>query len=176
MRIQDILATLCVCVGLSISQGLLAEHHSEATKAGEMGTQATRALVEKFNDAWINSDAAKMAPLVSDDVVWGLPVSVRHHTLKGRDEVVAYFTGGSGSAKRDTIARTRQKLVVEGDTAVWFHHYTVELEGGGTYSNDYAWRYTCADGKVTRIDEYVDMLHAYEQIPEHPFLRGVLDN
>ena len=72
--------------------------------------------------------------------------------------------------------RARQKLVVEGDTAVWFHHFAVELEAGGTYSNHYAWRYTCADGKVTRIDEYIDMLHAYKQIPEHPFLRGVLDN
>ena len=139
-----------------------------------MDTNATRRLIEQFNDAWVNNDAAKMAPLVSDDVVQIYPP--HEETKEGREDVVAYLTGGSGSTadailKVDTMVRTVHKLVVEGDTAVGFHHMTAELSEGGTYSNEYVWRYTCADGKVTRLDGYVDTLHVREQIGDHPLLR-----
>ena len=148
-------------------------------KAPGMDTKATRALIEQFNDAWVNNDAAKMAPLVSDDVVQRYPPYKK--TREGREEVVNYLTGGPGSTadailKVDTIVRTVHELVVEGDTAVGFHHMTAELLKGGTYSNEYVWRYTCADGKVTRLDGMVDRLHVQTQIGDQPFLRGPLDN
>ena len=90
-----------------------------------MDTKATRALIEQFNDAWVENDAVKIAGLVSDDVVWVLPLGMRpsgRETIKGREEVVTGLTGGSGSVaesilKMDTMVRTVHKLVVEGDTA-----------------------------------------------------------
>ena len=144
-----------------------------------MDTKATRVLVEQFNDVWVNNDAVKMAPLVSDDVVQGHPP--HKETREGREEVVAYLTGGPGSTadsllKMDTMVRTVHQLVVEGDTAVGFHHMTAELLKGGAYSNEYVWRYTCANGQVTRLDVYLDTLHVYKQIGDHPLFRGALDS
>ena len=149
-----------------------------------MDTKATRALVEQFNEAWIKNDAAKMAPLVSDNVVWAYQESMGlsgNETINGREAVVNGLTGQPGTVpaailKMDTMVRTVHKLVVEGDTAVAFHHMTSELVKGGTYSNEYVWRYTCADGKVTRLDEHVDTLHAYKQNADHPLFQGLLDN
>ncbi len=148
-------------------------------EAREMDTKATRALIEQFNDAWVNNDAAKMAPLLSDGVVQRYPPYKK--TREGREEVVNYLTGGPDSTadailKMDTMVRTVHKLVVEGDTAVAFHHMTAELLNGGTYSNEYVWRYTCAGGKVTRLDGMVDRLHVQNQIGDQPFLRGPSDN
>ena len=141
-----------------------------------MDTKATRALIEQFVDAWVNEEIAKLATLMSDDVVWVLPVSVRQasKTMEGREEVVTYreeviaYLNSGSEVKPGSVARSKQKLVVDGDTGVWFHHLTSELVRGGTYYNDYAWRLTCADGKVTRIDEYVDTLHSQQQLADLP--------
>ena len=43
-------------------------------------------------------------------------------------------------------------------------HVTAEMLEGGTYENEYAWRFTCADGKVTRLDEFADTLNAFKQL------------
>lgn len=131
-----------------------------------MDTDATRALVTRFLEARANNDAAAISSLVSDDVVWAPPVGAGMGPFEGREAVVAALTGGAAGAllKMDTVERTVHKLVVEGDTAVAFQHMTAELVKGGTYANEYAWRYTCADGKVTRLDEYADTLHAFKQM------------
>ena len=174
MHIQTISLILCLCVGLVISQGSIADNHSH-TKASKMDTKATRALVEQFNEAWVNNDAEMMAPLVSDDVLQTYPP--HENTREGRDEVVSYITAGPGSTaetvlKVDTMERTVHKLVVEDDTAVGFHLLTAELHDGSSYSNEYVWRYTCADGKVVRLDGMVDRLHVLNQIGDQPFLSG----
>ena len=140
-----------------------------------MDTKATRALAEKFNEAWVNNDAARMAPLVSDDVIQTYPPYEK--TREGRDLVVNYLTAGPGSTadedlKVDTMVRTVHKLVVDGNTAVGFHHMTAEMRKGGIYSNEYIWRLVCADGKVTRIYGMVDRLHAIQQIGDRPFFHG----
>ena len=144
-----------------------------------MNTKETRALAEQFNAAWVKNDTAEMARLVSDDVVQSYPPST--NTREGRDEVVNYLTATPGSTaddtlKVDTMRRTVHKLVVEGDTAVGFHHMTAEMHKGGTYSNEYIWRITCAGGKVTRIYGMVDRLHAIEQIGDRPFFHRKASN
>lgn len=131
-----------------------------------MDTDATRSLVEAFLDARATNDASRIGSLVSDDVHWALPVGTQMDSHSGREDVVAALTGGAAGhlLKMETVQRTVNKLVVDGDTAVAFQHLKAELVNGGTYENQYAWRYTCADGKITRLDEYVDTLHAFRQM------------
>ena len=136
-----------------------------------MDTDATRTLVEAFLDARAKNDASRLSSLVSDDVHWAIPVGTQMDSHTGREAVVAALTGGAAGhiLKIETVKRTVNKLVVDGDTAVAFQYLTAELVNGGTYENEYAWRYTCANGKVTRLDEYVDTLHAFRQM-------GLLDS
>jgi ketosteroid isomerase-like protein len=132
----------------------------------KMDSDSTRALVEKFLVARAANDAAAIDALVSDDVVWAPPVGAGMGVIEGREAVVKALTGGAVGRilKIDTIARHVHKLVVEGDTAVAFQRMTADLVKGGTYENEYAWRYTCAEGKVSRLDEYADTLHAFRQM------------
>ena len=149
-----------------------------------MNTKATRALIEQFFDAWCNRDTAKLAALLPDYVTWTLPEGFRpsgREKLESREDAIAKLITGPGSPsastlKADTITRTKQELVVEGDTAVSFHRMTAELFSGGTFSADYVWRYTCAEGKVTRLEEFLDTLHVYQQIPDHPLFSGSATN
>lgn len=131
-----------------------------------MDTDSTRALVEQFLKARSDNDAAAINSLVSDDVVFAPPVGAGMGPFEGRETVTAALTAGAAAKffHVDTIKRTVHKLVVEGDTAVAFQHMTAELLEGGTYENEYAWRYTCADGKVTRLDEFADTLNAFKQM------------
>ena len=148
-----------------------------------METKTTRQVIEAFNDAWINRDAEKLAELLSDYVVWTLPEAFDasgREPVESRDEAITKLIVGPGSVtasilKAETIRRSVRQLVVEGDTAVGFHHMTADLVRGGTYNANYVWRYTCADGRVTRLDEFLDTLHVYKQLPDHPLFRGLLD-
>ena len=127
-----------------------------------MESEATRALVEKFLEARSANDGDAMVPLLADDVVWAPPVSAGIGPFSGRDDVIAALTGGAVGKFLDvsTIQRTVHKLVVEDDTAVAFQRMTATTSKGTEYDNEYAWRYTCADGKISRLDEYADTLRA----------------
>lgn len=148
-----------------------------------MDTKATRALIEQFNGAWSNNDTEKVAALLAEDVVWILPLGLRpmdRDRVEGRDEVSTGLTVAPGSVParildRDSMVRTVHTLIVEGNTAAGFHHMTAEkLVGGATYSNEYVWHYTCVDGKVTRLVEHVDTLHALQQNTDHPLFQDLL--
>ena len=149
-----------------------------------MDTQATRVLIEQFFDAWCSRDTAKLTELLPEKVVWVLPEGFRpsgRELLQSREDAIQKLITGPGSPsastlKADTITRTEQELIVEGDTAVSFHRMTAELFNGGTFGADYVWRYTCADGKVTRLEEFLDTLHVFNQLPQHPLFLGRRDN
>lgn len=147
-----------------------------------MDTKATRALVHKFNEAWVQNDPTKMAPLAADDIVWVLPLGMRpsdRDCIQGRDEVVNGLTVQPGSVpaeilKIETMVRNVHTLIVEGNTAAGFHHMSSQLVRGGDYSNEYVWHYTCEDGKITRLVEHVDTLHAYKQNADHALFSELL--
>lgn len=144
-----------------------------------MDTETTRALAEQFNEAWVNNDADKMATLLAEDVVQSYPPYTK--LRKGRDLVCSYLTAQPGSTadddlKVETMVRTIHKLLVDGNTAVGFHHMTAKMRKGGTYSNEYIWRLECADGKVVRIYGMVDRLHAIQQIGDRDFFHGEAKN
>jgi len=78
---------------------------------------------------------------------------------------VAALTGGDAGKvfTIDTMQRDVHQIVVEGDTAVAFMTTTADLHNGSSDENEYVWRCRCADGKITRLDEYTDTLRAFRQ-------------
>jgi ketosteroid isomerase-like protein len=127
-----------------------------------MTSDETRDLVQRFLTTRAANDAEAMAPLLADDVTWQPPASMRLGPFHGRDRVVAALTGGAVGKFLDvsTIRRDVHKLVVDGDTAVALQRMEARTVGGDEYVNEYAWVYTCAGGRITRLDEYADSLHA----------------
>ncbi len=127
-----------------------------------MDTEATRALVQRFLDARAANDAAGIDAVLADDAEWLPPPSMGLGSFKGRETVVKALTGGAIGKLLDvaTIKRDVHKLIAEGDTAVALQRLTATTVKGDAYENEYCWVYTCRDGKIARLDEYVDSFKA----------------
>lgn len=126
-----------------------------------MDTETTRTLVQRFLDARAANDATALDALLTDDAAWFPPRSVLR-PVEGRENVVKALTGGAVGKFLDvaTVQRNVHKLVVEGDTAVALQRLTATTVKGEAYDNEYCWVYTCRDGKIARLDEYVDSFKA----------------
>ncbi|MFN0090713.1 MAG: nuclear transport factor 2 family protein [Acidimicrobiales bacterium] len=127
-----------------------------------MQTEATRQLVQRFLEARAAYDAATIDGLLADDAVWAPPKTVGIGPFEGRETCVKALTGGAIGKIFDmsTLKRTVTKLLADGDTAVALQHLSATTVKGEAYENDYCWVYTCKDGKISRLDEYTDTLHA----------------
>ena len=127
-----------------------------------MQTDETRALVQRFLEARAANDAATIDSLLADDVRWLPPPSMNIGPFQGREKVVKALTGGAVGKIFDvsTIKREVHKLVVEGDSAVALQRLTATTAKGDAYENEYCWVYTCADGKIVDLVEFVDSFKA----------------
>ena len=127
-----------------------------------MKTEETRALVERYLEARAANDAAALDALLTDDVEWHLPRSAGAGPFAGRPQVLEALTGGVSGKLFDlsTMKRDAWKVIVDGDTAAVQQRLTATTLKGAEYVNEYCWIYTCRDGKVARMVEYADTLHA----------------
>jgi len=127
-----------------------------------METEETRTVVQRFLDARATNDAATIDAVLTDDAVWQPPGSAGIGPFHGREACVKALTGGAVGKFLDvnTIKREVHKLIVEGDTAVALQRLSAMAVSGKEYVNEYCWVYTCKDGKISRLDEYADTLHA----------------
>ena len=85
-------------------------------------------------------------------------VSVPFERVRGAEEVARQL--GGALVKKSFDARTLQvkihKMIVEGDTAVVQQTLSATTLAGDRYENEYCWVYTCRDGGIATIEEYVD--------------------
>ncbi len=127
-----------------------------------MQTDETRQLVQRFLTARAANDADTILTLLAEDAEWHPPASMKLGPFHGGAKVTKALTGGAVGKflQVDTINRDVHHLIVEGDTAVALQRMQAKTVGGEDYINEYAWVYHCADGKIARLDEYADSLHA----------------
>jgi ketosteroid isomerase-like protein len=127
-----------------------------------MKTEDTRALIGRYLEARAANDAAALDALLTDDAEWHLPRSADAGPFIGREKVLDALTGGVSGKLFDlsTMKRDAWKVIVDGDTAAVQQRLTATTLKGAEYVNEYCWVYTCRDGKVARLVEYADTLHA----------------
>jgi len=127
-----------------------------------MQTEDTRALIARYLEARGANDAAALDSMLTDDAEWHLPVSAGAGPFVGREKVVEALTGGMSGKMFDlsTMKREPWKVIVDGDTAAVQQKLSATTLKGAEYINEYCWVYTCRDGKVARMVEYADTLHA----------------
>jgi uncharacterized protein len=127
-----------------------------------MKTEETRALIGRYLEARAANDAPALDALLTDDAEWHLPRSADAGPFIGREKVLEALTGGVSGKLFDlsTTKRDAWKVIVDGDTAAVQQKLSATTLQGAEYVNEYCWVYTCRDGKVARMVEYADTLHA----------------
>jgi ketosteroid isomerase-like protein len=125
-------------------------------------TEPNRKLVQRFIDARNANDYEAITELLADDVEFHPPASLPFGPFIGRDSVTTALTGGAVGDVLDmsSIRRTVRKIVADDDTVVVLQGLTASTLAGEPYANEYCWAYTCADGHITRMQEFVDTLRA----------------
>ena len=128
-----------------------------------MQTEESRALVLAYYEALASGDPAELEQILSDDVVWAPPRSAPlDGPFRGRDTVLRAM-GESGAQFFDmaSLRMETRKIVADGDTVVVLQHLTGKTVHGRDYANEYVWVFTCAGGRIVRMDEHNDSLHLH---------------
>lgn len=137
-----------------------------------MQTADTRALIERYYAAMTTADRDAMLECFDPGVTWVLPATAAMgnnvDTMSGAQAVVEAL-GGRVVKQAFDITKPLdlevRKMTVEGDTAVVQHRITATAKATGKeYDNQYCWVYTCANGRITYMEEYVDTLYAALQM------------
>ena len=109
-------------------------------------------IVRRYNEAWLSRDVAAMPDFLGDDLVlW--------HNHIGREfnktEMMAFVTGALDVLKKVEFRNARR---VETEQGCFQQHELFCLMADGSTVDDapQVIVYTVGDGKIRRIDEYVD--------------------
>ncbi len=125
-------------------------------------TSSTRRLIESFLTARASGDHAVVARCLADDVDLEPPVSTGFGPFQGRDAVVEALAGSVVGEVLDvsSIQRTLHRVLADGDMGVVLNRMEATTLNGEPYTNEYCFVFTCADGAITRIQEFADTLLA----------------
>lgn len=142
-----------------------------------MQTEETRALIQAVFAAFSTRDAGRIAPLFHDDARWIAPKGNATAEALGMGEdadgfergadIAAFIAGRMGQLFQDVKVEFRG-LYADGPVGVADYRFSAVTPSGATYDNDYCFIFTCADGKVRQMREYMDTLGGRKQL----FARG----
>jgi ketosteroid isomerase-like protein len=128
-----------------------------------MNLTTTRNIAEAFVAARTKADASLIESLLSPEVEWRTPKSIGIGTFRGAPVVSEALAGAAAGSflKVETIVRKVHDIIVDGATAVILQRLTGQTLDGKEYVNDYVWVLRCRDGRIVKLDEYADTLHAH---------------
>jgi ketosteroid isomerase-like protein len=129
-------------------------------------TEQSRQIVLDFLAAQGRGDVDAIRRLSSDDLRWEPPGSALP-AVQGREAVLeAMARAGAEHFDLSTMKVDVHKIVAEGDTVVLIQSMACKTSKGADYSNLYCWVYTCANGKLVRMQEFADT-QRFDQIVNH---------
>ncbi len=133
-----------------------------------METESSRQLVLDYYRALESGDPADIERVLADDVVWSPPSSAPiDGPFSGRDTVLkAMRESGARFFDLASFKVETHKIVADGDTVVVLQSLVGKAANGRDYSNEYVWVFTCAGGKIVRMDEHNDSLRFHRIVME----------
>ncbi len=129
-----------------------------------MQTEETRALVQAYYAALTTGDKEGILATLADDVAWDPPAGGDISRVEGKENLL-HALAGPGITEifdfKQPFNLEVRSMIVDGDTAVVQQRLTATAKAtGNAYDNQYCWIYTCADGKITYMEEYANTLIA----------------
>lgn len=127
-------------------------------------TEQTKALIDDLYATLGRGDRNHLMEILSEDVVWQMPASVPDGVLHGRERVVREL--GTETVRRlfqkGTFRLKIHNVYADGNTAIVQTATRAITRDDKVYEMEYAWIYTCRDGQITYIREYLDTKRSAE--------------
>jgi ketosteroid isomerase-like protein len=127
-------------------------------------TEQTKALIDDLYATLGRGDHNHLKKILSEDVVWQMPASVPDGVLHGRERVVREL--GTETVRRlfqrGTFRLQIHNIFADGNTAIVQTATRAITKDDKVYEMEYAWIYTCRDGQITYIREYLDTKRSAE--------------
>ena len=121
-----------------------------------MTSEESRKTVLDFLAAQERGDGEAVRRLCSEDLSWE-PPGPAIPPVKGREAVLEMMAkAGAEYFDLATMEVDVHKVVADDDTVAIIQSMKCKTAKGADYSNLYCWVYTCADGKLTRMQEFTD--------------------
>jgi ketosteroid isomerase-like protein len=130
--------------------------------------------------AYASGDAARIADLLHDDVVWVAPAGNATQVALGigrADEagaprgtnnlgkhVIVQFMAYNFARLFSDVKNEFRSLIGEGPLVMVEHRLSATLANGRSYMNDYCFAFEVQDGRVRQIREYMDTRGGWAQV------------
>lgn len=123
-----------------------------------MTSDETRRLIDDFYASLMRGDRQHLLELFTPDAQWQMPASVPEALLQGRERLVAELSGETVKRffKKGTFKLTIHNIYVDKNVAIAQTGVHAITKDDKTYDIEYAWVYTCRDGRIAHIREYLD--------------------
>ena len=130
-----------------------------------MGAAANKALIREYF-ARVGSGDPSLPELLADDVVWWIPPGSKlGGTRRGKAQVLEVMAGAFELFAKDQPLRIELEQIVAEDDWVCVQ-FTLETSTarGLDYCNHYHIAFELRDGRIARVNEYVDTAYANERL------------
>ena len=121
-----------------------------------MTTEETRALISDFYATLARGDRAHLEALLASDVEWQMPASIPDGLWQGRQKVADELATVRRLFRRGTFRLTIHNVWVDGGVAIAQTSTHATTQAGKDYDMQYVWVYTCENGQIRHIREYLD--------------------
>jgi uncharacterized protein len=123
-----------------------------------MNSLQTHALIDDFYATLGRGDRAHLMSLLAENIEWQMPASVPDGLLKGKERVAQEL--GTDIIrrlfKRGTFRLKIHNIYVDGNIAIVQTGVRAETLTDKIYEIEYVWIYTCSNGQIVHIREYLD--------------------
>lgn len=126
-----------------------------------MSTDANKALVTSFWQAFSNAQYDQALDMLSDDATWTVMGNTALSGTYTKPEFANLLAEVTASAPNG-IRVTPSQLTAEADRVSVEAESYAEISNGKTYKNIYHFMMVCRDGKLVAIREYLDTEHVTE--------------
>ena len=129
-----------------------------------MSTEQNKAVVRDFCDLFGRSAIDEALGMMTDDATWwvnGKPHLFAGSGTRTRAEMAVIWPG-LYAALDGGLHMNVLDMIAEGDRVAAEIRSHAVTRTGQVYENDYHMLFTLRDGKVARVKEYTDLMHAAE--------------
>ena len=122
-----------------------------------MGTEESRAVVQRWLELAGRGDIDGAFALFAEDAIWSNIGSTRFSgEFIGRKEILEKLIGPLFAELEGGIRSELEAVIADGDRVVVLSRGSAVVRDGTPYNNTYAQVFTVRDGRIVAIREYMD--------------------